>query len=152
MGFVRKPRRRCVFPTPEPDYKPHNGLGQKWDFEESLAAPFDLSQNQGMTAGDQAGAFACDGNPIVSDQPCEKASTFGRRDQGQGQAAFAGTGGTGNEHASFTDHDDTCMKIGFSHIDGRLIPLLGQERFPIRIKVSEHVGIEKVEHLFRNIL
>jgi len=55
---------------------------------------------------------------------CEKASTFGRRDQGQSQAAFAGTGGTGNKHASFTDHDDTCMKIGFSHIDGRLIHCL----------------------------
>ena len=47
MGFVRKPRRRCVFPTPEPDYKPHNGLGEKWDFEKSLAAPFDLSEIKG---------------------------------------------------------------------------------------------------------
>ncbi len=71
MVFVREPGQRRVFPAIEPDHKPHNGFGQKWNFEESLAAPFDLSQDHGMTTGDQSSASAFDANPIVSNKPRE---------------------------------------------------------------------------------
>jgi hypothetical protein len=92
LPFVRIPGGRRIFPATEPDHKPHNGRGQERYFEDSLAAVFDLSQDQRMTAGDQAATFALCANAVVSDEPCEKASAFSRGDQGKRQAAFAGTG------------------------------------------------------------
>jgi hypothetical protein len=82
MGFIQMAGRRHVFPANEPDHKPYNGRGQEWYFEDALTAAFDLSQDQGMTTGDQAAASACNANPIVSHKPCEKTGAFGRRDQG----------------------------------------------------------------------
>jgi hypothetical protein len=145
IGFIRMPGRRHVFLANEPDHKPYHGRGHEGYFEDSLAAPFDLSQDQGMTAGDQAGASACDANPIVSDKPCEKPGAFGRRDQGESQAAFASPGWPENEHASFADHDGTCMKIGSFQIGGREIRLRGQGLLRLWQKYQE-AGTKDRDH------
>lgn len=121
-GFVRKPRRWCPFLAPKPNHKPDNGRGQKRDFENALASPFDLSLDQGMRAGNQAVAAACDADPIIADKPCEKARALGLRDQSQSQAAFAGPRRPADQDAGFANHDGACVKIGAVPRDGQFIP------------------------------
>jgi hypothetical protein len=148
LRFVRKPGRRRVFLATKPDHKPHNSGGQERHFEESLAAAFDLSQDQRMTAGDQAAASALHANPVVSDKPREKAGAFSRRDQGKSQAAFAGTGWPENEHAGFADHDGARMMIGFFSIRGRLIPFRGQGLLRLR-QIYHEAGAKHRDHAVR---
>jgi hypothetical protein len=40
----------------KPDHEPYNGRGQERHFEDAVAAPFDLSQDRRVAAGDQAAA------------------------------------------------------------------------------------------------
>ena len=123
--WLRIPRE-CFILAGKPDHEPYNGRGQKRYFEDAVAAPFDLSENQWMAMGDQAAASGFNGDTVIAHEPCEKARFFGGRDQGECQAAFAGAGWPANEHAGFPDHDGACMEMGFFRIRGRTIPLRGQ--------------------------
>ena len=134
--WLRIPRE-CFILAGKPDHEPYNGRGQKRYFEDAVAAPFDLSQNQWMTMGDQAAASAFNGDTVIAHEPCEKARVLGSRDQGECQAAFAGAGWPANEHAGFPDHDGACMEMGFFRIRGRTIPLRGQGLVCPRQKYQE---------------
>lgn len=79
-----------------------------------------------MAMGDQAAASGFNADAVIAHEPSEKARVDGGRDQGECQAAFAGTRWPANEHAGFPDHDGACMEMGFFRIRGRLIPFRGQ--------------------------
>ena len=86
----------CFTLAGEPDDEPDNGGGQKWHFEDALAAPLDRSQDQRMGMGDQAAAPRSNADVVVADEPCEQARLSGGGDQGESQAAFAGAGWPAN--------------------------------------------------------
>ena len=137
IGFIWDPGRRRVLLAAELGHKAYNGRGQEWYVANSLSAPFDLSKDRRMTAGDEAGAPAFDFNPVVSDKSGERARAAGRRDQGERQAAFARSRRPGDDDAGFTDHDGGCMEIGFSRTGGAPLSCSGQGLLRPRQKYEE---------------
>lgn len=136
MVRVWIPRVRFIL-AGKPNHKPYNGRGQIRYFEDAVAAPFDLSQDQWMAMGDQAAASGFNADAVIAHKPCEKARGFGGRDQGECKAAFASTGWPANEHASFADYNGACMEIRIFRVRGRSIPFRGQGLSCLRQKYQE---------------
>lgn len=85
-----EPRQHLLVAS-EPDHQPYDCRAKEGHGNDPLAAPFDLSFNPWVAAGDQAGACAGHLDPVVANEPCEGSGGSGGLDQGNGQAALAGS-------------------------------------------------------------
>lgn len=106
--------RRSLICRHEIDDESDDGGRQKRNLPYALAAPLDLPDDLGMTASDQPPAKAFKTDPVIADQPCKKPGAFGRFDQAQGDATFAGSGCAADQDAGLFDHDRAGMNISWS--------------------------------------